>query len=571
MGMGIKNWSIQQKVVVFQLLFSLGLVGILFVIYAWSSRADTMAAYVDKARTVALAAESARQEMEAKWSMGLFSAAQLAEYGSRGEKGKLLATVPVVTAWQTAMRKAVEGNYQFKVPKLQPRNPANEPDSREAEALRLMTEKNLDEFSLVDGQANTVRFFRAVRLSKTCLYCHGDPSTSRELWGNDRGLDILGGSMENWKEGDIHGAFEVIQSLAPADAKLRANLLAAGGVVAVLLALGFVIAFFIARGLSRPIRAMTGVLERAAQGDFTARMEASYMARGDEIGQAARDLGLMGENLSRTVGEVTAAADTVANAAGEISRGNRDLSDRTQQQAAAVEETASAVEEMTSSVRNNAANASQADELARRTSDMAQQGGQVVQNTVAAMADVSASSKKIADIIGVVNEIAFQTNLLALNAAVEAARAGEAGRGFAVVAGEVRSLAGRSASAAKEIRSLITDSVSKVEQGNVLVAESGRLLGEIITNVQAVPQTVEAISVASQEQATGIEEINKAVSQMDQGVQQNAALVEQATSASENMAAAATELRQLMRRFKVAGEPMGLGSRMALPPGQEDD
>lgn len=261
----------------------------------------------------------------------------------------------------------------------------------------------------------------------------------------------------------------------------------------------------------------------------------------------------MVERLSHTVSGVKESAEVVATGSSQISQGNQDLSQRTQQQAAAVEETASAVEQMTSSIRQNAANAAQANDLAQKARDMAQRGGEVLSRTITAMAAVTDSSKRIREIIGVVNEIAFQTNLLALNAAVEAARAGEAGRGFAVVAGEVRNLAGRSASAAKEIQGLIADSVVKVEQGNELVAESGRLLSDIIVNVQAVADTIAEISSASQEQATGVEEVNKAVAQMDQGVQQNAALVEEAASASENMAAAADELRSQMSQFKVRG------------------
>ncbi|MFZ5585846.1 MAG: HAMP domain-containing methyl-accepting chemotaxis protein [Thermodesulfobacteriota bacterium] len=319
----------------------------------------------------------------------------------------------------------------------------------------------------------------------------------------------------------------------------------------VALVLGVVVAWLITRSITAPIRVTVDAVGQAAKGDFSFGLDKRLLTRGDELGEMLRDVDKMAENLSVVVTESTAAAETVATSAGEISQGNQDLSERTQQQASAIEETASSIEEMTSSVKQNAGNSQQANDLARRTSAMAVQGGQVVERTVGAMAAVTESSRKISDIINVVNEIAFQTNLLALNAAVEAARAGEAGRGFAVVAGEVRNLAGRSAAAAKEIQALITDSVAKVEQGNELVAESGALLREIITSVQGVADTVAEITAASQEQASGIEEINRAVTQMDEAVQQNAALVEEAASASENMAAAAEQLRAQMRQFKV--------------------
>ncbi len=339
-------------------------------------------------------------------------------------------------------------------------------------------------------------------------------------------------------------AGEAVSSLS-----LATWVMAVGLIVALIL--GAMVAVFITRSITKPVLATVEAVGSAAQGDFTHNVDAVYLKRGDELGEMMRDVAKMFDNLSTTVTEVSAASETVASSAGEISQGNQDLSERTQQQASAIEETASALEQMTSSVKQNAANSAQANDLAKKTAAMANQGGAVVERTVEAMRAVTESSKKISDIINVVNEIAFQTNLLALNAAVEAARAGEAGRGFAVVAGEVRNLAGRSASAAKEIQSLISDSVGKVEQGNELVAESGRLLGEIIVNVQAVADTIGEITAASQEQASGIDEINKAVTQMDEGVQNNAALVEEAASSSENLAAAAEQLRSQMRQFKV--------------------
>jgi methyl-accepting chemotaxis protein len=321
----------------------------------------------------------------------------------------------------------------------------------------------------------------------------------------------------------------------------------------VALAVGVIIALVITKSIMKPVLATVGAVGQAAQGDFTFAIDKDMLERGDELGEMLRDVDKMAETLSITVAESTVAALTVASSSSEISQGNQDLSERTQQQASAIEETASALEEMTSSVKQNAHNAQQANDLARRTASMAQQGGQSVDRTIQAMQAVTESSRKINEIINVVNEIAFQTNLLALNAAVEAARAGEAGRGFAVVAGEVRNLAGRSSQAAKEIQVLITDSVAKVDQGNELVAESGRILNEIISNVQHVADTIGEITAASQEQASGIEEVNKAVSQMDEAVQQNAALVEEAASASENMAAAAEELSAQMRQFRPRG------------------
>jgi methyl-accepting chemotaxis protein len=270
-----------------------------------------------------------------------------------------------------------------------------------------------------------------------------------------------------------------------------------------------------------------------------------------EISAMAQSLNIMKNFLRKSVAGILSAADRVAEAAREMSQNNNQLSQRTQDQAAAVDKTASAVEQMTSSVEQTAENARQANDLARETAATAKEGGAVVERTITAMQAVAESSKKISDIIDMVNEIAFQTNLLALNAAVEAARAGEAGRGFAVVAGEVRNLAGRSAGAAKEIQSLITESVTKVEQGNQLVADSGRLLGEIITKVQSVADTIGEISAATQEQAAAFTDVSNAVTQIDQGVQGNAALFEEAVETSQKMSKVAEELRAIMSRFKV--------------------
>jgi methyl-accepting chemotaxis protein len=256
------------------------------------------------------------------------------------------------------------------------------------------------------------------------------------------------------------------------------------------------------------------------------------------------------QSLSTLIGQVRGAADRIATASDELASGNEDLSERTSEQAANLEETASSMEEMTSTVKQTAENAKQANALAGTARTMAQTGGEVVTNAVASMSEISSASRRIADIISVIDDIAFQTNLLALNAAVEAARVGEQGRGFAVVAAEVRNLAGRSSSAAKEIKNLVQDSVAKVNEGTELVNRSGEQLSEIVASVNQVADIVAGIAAASQEQSVGIEQVNKAVIQMDQITQQNAALVEEASAASQSMNHQARELQVLVSRFK---------------------
>jgi methyl-accepting chemotaxis protein len=302
------------------------------------------------------------------------------------------------------------------------------------------------------------------------------------------------------------------------------------------------------------------VMGHMAQGDLSARMDGSYEGAFDRI---KTDCNATAGRLTAIVGDIRAAADAIDTASSEISQGNTDLSQRTEEQASSLEETASSMEELTSTVKQNAENARQANQLAGGASEVAVKGGEVVRQVVTTMNGISESSKKIADIIGVIDGIAFQTNILALNAAVEAARAGEQGRGFAVVATEVRNLAQRSAAAAKEIKELITDSVGKVDAGSRLVDQAGETMEEIVTSVKRVTDIMAEITAASQEQSSGIEQVNQAITQMDEVTQQNAALVEQAAAAAESMQEQTANLVQAVSVFKLAQE--GAGASMAAP------
>ncbi|OBY56190.1 methyl-accepting chemotaxis protein [Pseudomonas sp. AU12215] len=296
------------------------------------------------------------------------------------------------------------------------------------------------------------------------------------------------------------------------------------------------------------LRDVTRVLGALAQGDLTQRIDADYQGTFGELKDYANETA---QSLSRMLGQIREAADTIHTAASEIASGNAELSTRTEQQASSLEETASSMEELTSTVKLNAENARQANSLAVNASEVATEGGSVVQKVVGTMSAINDSARKIADIIGVIDGIAFQTNILALNAAVEAARAGEQGRGFAVVAGEVRTLAQRSAAAAKEIKTLINDSVDKVESGNTLVAQAGQTMSDIVVAIKRVTDIMAEIAAASAEQSSGIEEVNGAVSQMDEMTQQNAALVEEAAASAEALQEQAGMLNQQVGVFKL--------------------
>jgi methyl-accepting chemotaxis protein-1 (serine sensor receptor) len=309
----------------------------------------------------------------------------------------------------------------------------------------------------------------------------------------------------------------------------------------------------IKQALISPLNRLIDSIRHIASGDLVKRIDVEGT---NEMGELADSLRHMQGELVRTVGDVRNGANAIYSGASEIAMGNNDLSSRTEQQAASLEETAASMEQLTATVKQNAENARQASHLALSASETAQKGGKVVDNVVQTMRDIAGSSQKIADIISVIDGIAFQTNILALNAAVEAARAGEQGRGFAVVAGEVRNLAQRSAQAAREIKSLIEDSVGRVEVGSTLVESAGETMGEIVNAVTRVTDIMGEIASASDEQSRGIDQVGLAVAEMDRVTQQNASLVEESAAAAAALEEQASRLTQAVAVFRIQQEQM---------------
>jgi methyl-accepting chemotaxis protein len=328
------------------------------------------------------------------------------------------------------------------------------------------------------------------------------------------------------------------------------------GALLLSVAIGLLLAMWVARIVAKPLNEAIGVAQRVASGDLTADIEVGSR---DETGMVMSSLRDMNQSLAHVVGQVRGSTDAIATASAQIASGNMDLSARTEGQASSLEETAAAMEALTITVRKNADNAGLADQLAQSASGVAADGGKVMGDVITTMEAINTASRKIVDIIGVIDGIAFQTNILALNAAVEAARAGEQGRGFAVVASEVRSLAQRSATAAKEIKHLIEDSVRQMDSGTVLVQQAGNTMDQIVASVQRVSGVVGEISASSVEQRSGIEEINKAIVQIDETTQQNAALVEEAAAAAAALQEQSAQLAAVVSRFRLADMPRRRG------------
>ncbi len=397
--------------------------------------------------------------------------------------------------------------------------------------------------------ADRVRYDRTIDAAAAALAAHDfDHATALMDGQGDAAYALLKRDARQWYDLEARAGG---LAFATDEARVGRSSIMADTAIGVGVSLSLILSILLIRSIAQSLNTAVRVADAIAGGHLNNRID---IRTRDELGHLLESLKRMDAKLSEIVGEVHAGAESVGTAATQIAQGNDDLSQRTQEQASSLEETASSMEEMTSTVKQNAENASQANQLARGAREQAERGGAVVAQAVQAMGAINDSSRKIAEIVGLIDEIAFQTNLLALNAAVEAARAGEQGRGFAVVATEVRNLAQRSAGAAKEIKGLIGDSVDKVRAGTELVDRSGRTLADIVESVKKVTDIVGEIAAASAEQSSGIDQVNTAVMQMDESTQQNAALVEEAAAASRAMQEQAEGLLQQVAFFRLADE-----------------
>ena len=503
--------GITRKIVTIGLLQLAAIGAILIGANYFDSRDKIIKQYVEKSRAIVLTAESTRDQMGGKWAEGIFSADQLKQWSHEGRLDKVLSAVPVVTAWKAAMEKAEEGGYKIRVPKFQPRNPKNEPDETEARVLKMLESNTEAEHYEIDRSTNSIRYFRPIRLTQECLYCHGDPKTSVALWGNDKGKDPTGGPMENWKVGEVHGAFEIVQNLDKADAEIAATATKAIVLVVLLIAMaGVAFYYMIRRSVVRPVIAVVDGLNVAAQ------------------------------QVAAVAGQVSDSAQMLATGATE--------------QAASLEETSASMEEMSSMTRQNADNSTRAAELMNEVDASVQQSNRELESMVTTMRSIDDSSKEVAQIIKTIDDLAFQTNILALNAAVESARAGDAGLGFAVVADEVGNLAQRSAQAAKDTTTLIEGASANASAGADRVRLMGDAIARITKSVTSVKSLVFEVQQATSQQAEGVAQVGQALQEMEKVTQANASAAEEGSASSLELNSQAEATRGLVDSLRALME-----------------
>jgi methyl-accepting chemotaxis protein len=524
----------------------------LSLLYIWVDQQKTIDGIVEKSRAICLTVESTREEMETMWKQGIFTRELALEFLEKGEKEKVLAMVPVVSAWRAAMNKSDEGGFTFRVPKYSPRNPQNEPDyglkyAVEGPALQKMMNENLPEYYIVDQNINSVRYFLPVRLTEVCLLCHGDPKTSQAIWNRGDGRDGLGGQMENWKAGEMHGAFQIIQSLDDADAKRRDRIIAGGLLVLVMILLSGLIFYFISRSITRVIQRGVLFAENMSQGDFSQQLDIDQK---DEIGTLAKALNQMTANLSTSFKEVFKGAEHLFASSTELSDISQTMSAGADQTSAKSNTVATAAEEMSANMNTVAAAveetsinvgvvASAAEEMTATINEIAQNSEKSLHITEEAVMQSKSVSEKVgllgkaAKEIGVVTEtiteISEKTDLLALNATIEAARAGEAGKGFAVVANEIKQLAKKTADSTQDIK----EKIQSIQDSATLTIGEIEQISKVIDSVNEIVSTIAA---AVEEQSITTKEIAANVAQASDGVKEVAENVAQSSTVAEEVA-----------------------------------
>ncbi|MEM6776911.1 MAG: methyl-accepting chemotaxis protein [Planctomycetota bacterium] len=500
------------------------------------------------ARVIDLA-ESVRHGMERKWAAGVFTQEQMSQWAHNGEQDKVLAAVPIVSAWEAVMLRAEENGYAFKTPRFNPRNPKHQPDELEAEVLhQFEADPTMESHSVVDEHHNTVRYFRPIRLTSECMMCHGDPSTSLAIWGNSDGIDATGYQMEDLREGDLYGAFEVIQSLDASDAAARSATLQGGSViVGFLIACCGILALVLHRVLLKPLQSVSDALDQLADGNLSQHINVKC---NDEVGRMQRGVNSMIRRLKEMIltmrgqsDDLQNVSDGLSNTATRVGGAALDTTSRTQTVSAAAEEMSVTMEQMggslrevggniqnvaaaTAQVRTNAncvaERAEEASAVASQTLRMSEDGSQRVHEMESAAEDIN-------KIISMIQGLAEQTNLLALNATIESARAGDAGRGFAVVANEVKQLSEQTSEATEGIR----QQIEQIQSHSRGVVES---IASIRQAAEEVNHKTDEIASAVRDQQNGIHSVSDELESIARNTETLASSVEQTVVASNEVA-----------------------------------
>lgn len=586
-----KNWTLRKKIVVLGVSQLVLVAGVLFFLHYRAAKDTTREEYVARARSITLNAEAVREEMARKWKLGLFDQQQMVGWAKKGELEKVFAAVPVVTAWRAAMAKAAEGGYEFRVPKVQPRNPKNAPDEIEARALKELECGTLAEYKEIDLKGNAIRYFRPIKLTSECLLCHGNPAASTALWGNNKGLDPTGSPMENWHEGEVHGAFEVIQSLDEADARTAATIVKGACLVAAFVIAGGLVFFvLITRSVTTPVRETVAALEAVAAGDLTHRLSENSC---DEVGQLRRNvnalidrlremLGRLGRSasqlssasgeLTQTAAQLSAGADATTRQSSTVAAAAEEMSVNMQQMAGSTEQMSSGVQTVAGSVSQMTAAISEVARSAEQAASVAEKAAQLAETSNSRIDQLNTSTGEIGKVIETIQDIAEQTNLLALNATIEAARAGDAGKGFAVVATEVKELARETAVATEDIRRRIQGIqqstggaieaineiavvVSRINEASRTIAsaveEQSATTREIARNVSEVATGAATLSSGVAQTAQATREVTRNIVHVDQNARQTAGDAGRTRASGDVLAQLAEEIQSMVAEFTV--------------------
>lgn len=563
--------------------------------FMWMFRSEVTKAAKDdtlaQASRVVDMAESIRQGMAEKWKQGVFSHEEVAEWANEGKVDKVLSTVPIVTAWEAVMLKAEEGGYQFRTPRFDPRNPDNSPDDVEARALQLFASSAESEYSEFDKAHNTVRYFRPIRLTQECLMCHGDPKTSKDLWGNEDGIDGTGYAMENLSVGDLYGAYEVVQSLDASDARAQTATTKGFGLITTFIVLAcLVLVWILNRSLLKPLQMATDAFAKLLSGDLRHQLN---VTGNDEIGRLqaginamvqqlrkmigsmrnnSEELGSVSTALQQTAEEVDQAATstttrshTVSSAAEEMSQSLESMKNSLGEVTTKVQSVAAATNQVMANADSVANNTAESAQIARNAAVIAAEGGEQIKQ-------LENAADGIGEIVDVIKDIAEQTNLLALNATIEASRAGESGKGFAVVAAEVKQLAretadatngiserigsiqnisGQVVGAMQEIEKVVQSVSECTEETSKAVVEQRTTIESVTTQVAEAADLTEAVSLNVDETVAAAREVSESIHEVNAIAQKTAAEVTTTKEASKNVKLASESFSEQLAAFEV--------------------